>query len=125
MTYAAKLDALIAGELPADGFSHADHVGVAVAALARFEPFEAFAVVARGLRLLAAGAGVPEKFNATVTLAWLSRIAERIETTGCRDPAAFVADNPGLIEPGWLERRYGSDCLRSSLARTVPLLPRH
>ena len=123
MTFDEKLDALIAGRLEPQEFSHADHLGVAYAALDRLDFFTAYGVLSDGLRALATRAGVPEKFSATITFAFLSEIAERKANGSFGDASAFVVANPDLAEKGFLTRRYSEARLASPLAREIPLMP--
>ena len=122
-SYAAKLDRLVAGTLAPEDFKHRDHIGVAYEALARNDFFEAAAQVAAGIRSLAARAGQAEKFNATITWAFLSLIAERMGTSARGDAADFIARNPDLVDGALLARLYSRPRLSSDLARSVALLP--
>lgn len=121
-TYDAMLAALDAGTLPAEGFSHRDHIGVTVAALQQGDFYDALARIARGLQRLAARAGVPEKFNATVTFAFVSLIAQRMEA-GCDGVEGFLRDNPDLLTGNPLAGLYPDGQADTPLARRVPVLP--
>ncbi|QBF30266.1 hypothetical protein [Thalassococcus sp. S3] len=121
--YHVMLDQLIDARLSPDGFTHAHHIGLAVAALDRFEFFEAVHVVARGLRHLATAAGVPEKFNATTTLAYMTLIAERRARDRQTDIETFAAAQNDLVDGSALRNYYSSETLCSDLARSIPLLP--
>ena len=110
------------GTLDAGDFGHADHIRVAWEALSRHEFFEAASEVAAGLRRLTEQAGVPEKYNATVTLAFLSQIAERMAGAPHEDADTFLAANPDLLGPGALAM-FSKDRLGSALAHGVALLP--
>lgn len=121
--YAEMARALAEGRLDPSGFDHRAHLGVAYEMLTRHEVFEAMAIYARGLRQVTEQAGVPEKFNATVTLAFLSLAAQRIAQQGCVDVEQFLRDNSDLLTSGVLGQYYASDQLGSDLARRVPLLP--
>ena len=109
--------------LHACDFGHADHVGVAFQALEEEEFFDALALFARGIRGAAGRAGVPEKFNATITLAYMSLIAERRAAGAYSDAADFVARNPDLAAKGLLGRWYSADVLGSEIARKVAVMP--
>lgn len=120
MNYDEMLDLIMSGELPATGFSHADHLGIAHAALRRWEFFEAAHRYATALRAVTEAAGTPEKFNATVTLAFLSLVAERM---GSEDSETFVANTRDL-PPSVLTRvGYDAERLAHPKARHVALLP--
>ena len=121
--YAALLDELQQGAVDPTRFSHRDHVGVAFVALQEFGFFDGLAVVARGLRDLATCAGAPEKFNATVTLAFVSLIGERMQSDNARDAEAFILANPDLLDRDVLKPWYSAGRLSSQRARRTGLLP--
>lgn len=112
-----------ARSLDATAFRHRDHVGVAYEMLRSYDFMEASARYAEGLRFLATSAGAPDKFNATITLAFLSLIAERMRTTEHADYDGFISRNRDLLSKDVLEKWYTSERLRSDLARSVFLLP--
>ena len=112
-----------ARSLDAAAFSHRDHVGVAYEMLRSYDFMEASARYAEGLRFLAMSAGVPDKFNATITLAFLSLIAERMRTTEHTDYDGFISQNRDLLSTDILQKWYAPERLRSDLARSVFLLP--
>jgi hypothetical protein len=115
---------LAEGRLGPEGFSHRAHLGVAYEILSDHEVFEGMAIYANGLRQLASAAGVPEKFNATVTLGFLLLTAERM-AMGAHDTAeGFLEENADLLAPAPLSSLYETETLNSDLARRVPLLPR-
>ncbi|MGI9395570.1 MAG: hypothetical protein ACR2OY_13050 [Boseongicola sp.] len=78
---------------------------------------------ASGLISLTERAGVPEKFNATITMASMSLIAERAATGEYTDAEAFLSANYDLLSKAFFTRQYDPDRLSSALARSVPLLP--
>ena len=122
-SYFGKLERLISGTLDPGDFGHLDHVGVTYEALARHEFFDAAYRVSSALRALAERAGVPEKFNATMTWAYLSLIAERMRTTEHRNAADFIDRNPDIVDRAALEPWYSPQRLKSDLARSIVLLP--
>jgi hypothetical protein len=121
--YEALLLALKAGTLNPAGFSHRDHVGVAVAALRRHSFFEAMLIVANGLQGVTQRAGVPEKFNATITMASMSLIAERLEGDDGAPIDAFINRHPDLLSTALVRDAYPDGRLTSDLARRIGLLP--
>lgn len=121
MNYDHILEEMAAGILPCTGFGHRVHLGTAHAALRRWEFFEAAHRYSAAIRAAAAAAGVPEKFNATVTLGFLSIIAERM---GDEDTESFLAANPDLGRDALLAAGYDAERLGSEKAKTVGLLPR-
>ena len=121
--YARLAAELESGTLDPGDFSHADHVGVAFELL-RDGPFlDAAARFGRSLHAVASRAGAPEKFNTTVTLAFLSLIAERMAAAPYDDAAKFILANDDLLGRGVLERWYSSDVLAGELARNIFVMP--
>lgn len=121
MNYDHQLDQMIAGDVPCTGLGHAAHLGTAHAALRRWEFFEAAYRYAAAIRATAATAGAPDKFNATVTLAFICLVAERI---GDEDSATFVAQNPDLGAEALAKAGYDAPRLADPKARRIGLLPR-
>jgi len=120
--YAQQLDQLIDGNLDNTSFRHINHIGVAFEALKREGFFDALATVANGIIQAANQAGAPEKFNATITMAFMSEIAERMEVAEYADADAFIAANPDLISGGIL-KRFSNGRAFSARARRIALLP--
>lgn len=109
------------GDIEAGGFSHRMHVEVAAELLAQAEFLDAAQRYQRGIEGLANRAGVADKANLTITLAFLSLIAERR-----RDhpgTSAQLADDPLLARRDALERWYSRERLASPLARRQFLMP--
>ncbi|MEE4297934.1 MAG: hypothetical protein V2J24_00710 [Pseudomonadales bacterium] len=117
------LDELLDGTLAPEAFSHRDHLVAAVEALRRHPFAEAHALVADGIRALAERAGAPEKFNATITFAYMSATAERMANGPCEDVERFLVANADLLDSSFLESCYSPERLATPLARSVPLLP--
>ena len=111
----------LTGRVDNRAFRHRDHLQVAFAIL-RLMPFaDAAALYVRGLKAIASAAGAPEKYHETMTFAFLSLVAERLEGFSSFD--AFLAANPELAHPSVLERWYQPARLYSDLARRTFLLP--
>ncbi len=104
------------GELPPEGFHHAEHVRVAFRHLSPFDP---------GLRRLAAAAGRPGVYHATITWAYLAIIGERLARSGPCDWPTFAAANRDLLEDGQalLARYYSNELLGSERARATFVPP--
>jgi hypothetical protein len=113
--YSVKLRRLKEGSLRPDDFSHRDHIGVAYEALLQYEFFEAVRVIADGIRALAIRVNVPEKYNATITLAFMSLIAERMGAKYYQDAEDFIHCNADLAHESVL-----SPCNRSHPPRFIP-----
>ena len=114
---------LIGDSLRPDGFSHRDHVAAAVAALDGREFFEALALYSGGLRRLTERAGAPEKFNATITMCFMSLVAESMESSRITDPDQLIQAHPELQSMSALATRFGDGRLFSDTARRIGLLP--
>jgi hypothetical protein len=108
---------------PAD-FDHEAHVRMAYAMCAHYPFDEALARFARGLRALCARAGSPQKYHMTVTVAFLSLVAERRIATVASGWSDFIAANAELLDTRHLESWYPRDMLASPLARETFVLPR-
>lgn len=122
--YAEMARQLESGTLSPEGFSHRAHVAVAFELLRDREVFDALAAFARGLRMVTETAGVPEKYHATVTFAFVSLIATRMAEQGDCDVETFLDQNPDLLASDVLAAHYPSDVLNADLARRVPVLPK-
>lgn len=109
--------------LDAARFHHAEHVRVAFDLLGKLDFIEAAAAYAAGIRAIATKAGAPQKFNLTITCAFLSLIAERMAVRPQGSFEAFVGANPDLMSRAALAGRYDDERLHSDLARRVFLLP--
>lgn len=121
--YAELTDAFEGGSLSPEGFSHEDHVAVAREMLLRHDFMEASRRYASALQRLTLKAGVPEKFNVTVTLAFMSVISERMAKDKGATFPAFLAGNPDLVSGDLLGRWYSRERLVSSAARAAFLMP--
>lgn len=103
-------------------FSHQDHIGTAFELLKRYEFLEAAAVYGRSIKRFAESVGAEDKYNTTVTLAFLSLIAERMQQNET-DFEEFLARNPDLNSRNLLDRWYSMDALKSETARSQFLMP--
>lgn len=110
-------------DIDVQDFSHADHVGVAHDLLGRYGFLEAAAIYSACLKTVATRAGAAEKFNVTITLAFLSLIAERMKETEALSFEAFAQANPDLLSGRLLSDWYSAERLTSEHARSVFLLP--
>lgn len=117
------LAAFEAQTIEPSSFGHRDHVVVAYDLLRRNDFVEAAAKYASCIRGMAEKAGAPEKFNATITLAFMSLIAERMDDGNYADFASFEKANADLASKDVLARWYSKDRLTSPRARRQFLLP--
>jgi hypothetical protein len=117
-----ELARLLRGEIDAADFPHHEHVRMAFEMLRRFDFAETVWLFSRALRAMAAGAGKPQAFNQTVTIAFLSIIAERMERCS-GDFAAFRHANPEVFGKRALEPWYPRERLNTAAAGRIFLLP--
>jgi hypothetical protein len=78
----------------------------------------AVALVSDGIQRTARYAGVPQKYNATVSRAWVELVAHHAAGYALPDFAAFAERHPVLLDKRLLARFYHSTTLASSQART-------
>jgi len=121
--YGKLVQSFEARDLDAGGFRHVDHVGVAYEMLRKYDFMDATVKYAENIKTIATKAGVPDKFNATITLAFMSLIAERMGTTRHADYDDFISQNQDLNSKDMLRKWYSPERLQSDLARNVFLMP--
>jgi len=121
--YSALASQFEAESLDAASFSHVDHIGVACQMLQRYDFLDAAVRYCRALRNIAAKAGAPDKFNMTVTLAFLSLLSERMAVTPHSSFAEFLDKNEDLSSRSLLGSWYSADRLDSAKARETFLMP--
>jgi hypothetical protein len=110
-------------EIAADDFGHREHVQAAFELLNKYDFIEATARYAKTIRSMATKAGAPEKFNVTITIAFMGLIAERMmQTGGERDFDSFYASNPELTGSA-LAPWYSAERISCDLSRKVFLMP--
>lgn len=119
----STLRAFLRGDIDAANFRHADHVRMGFEILQHHDFPEAAVAFARSLKQIAVRAGAPGKYHETITLAFLSLIAERQATGTHRDFESFAAANPDLMETSVLKRWYAPERLMSDVARKIFVLP--
>ncbi len=119
------LAAFRAGTLSTDAFHHADHVRMAWLYLHEVGFDDALRQFVADLKRFAIAKGVPGLYHATITVAYLSLLAERVATTPVAEWDAFAAAHPDLLQwkPGVLDRFYSPERLWSPAARARFLMP--
>jgi hypothetical protein len=118
-----ELERFTRGEVDARDFPHHEHVRMAFEMLRRHDFPSSALLYSRALRTMTANAGKPQAFNQTVTIAFLSLIAECMERHATADYGALVRACPQLLDKGTLRRWYGPQRLASAAARNTFLLP--
>ena len=118
-----ELARFVRGEIEAAAFPHREHLRMAFEMLRRHDFAETVLHFSRALRAMATKAGKAQAFNQTVTIAFLSLIAERMEQSAAADFAAFERAHPEVFEKQALARWYRPERLASQAARRTFLLP--
>jgi len=117
------LDRFMRGELDAAAFPHREHVRMGFEMLRRHDFVEAALHYSRTLQTMTMRAGKPQAFHQTVTIAFLSLIAERMTGGGYADFESFAHTNPDLLDKSALARWYPPGRLATAAARRTFLLP--
>ena len=107
---------------PAD-FGHHDHLQVAFELLDRHDFMEVCTINGSAIDRMARSVGAPEKYNATITIAFLSVIAERRQRSVRGDFGAFLAATQDLLDPHALLAWSSPERLTSAAARVQFLMP--
>jgi hypothetical protein len=105
--------------LPADAFSHRQHVRLAWVLL-RTDPAAALGRVERGIRRFAGHHGAPAKYHATITEAWMRLVAGALASSpaAADEPFdAWVHAAPELLDSGRLRLYFNEVRLASAEAR--------
>ncbi len=124
MSKTGTLNQFEALKISPEEFGHLDHVEAAYEMLQKYPFIEACTKYASIIKIMATNAGAPEKFNVTITFAFLSLIAKRIEESAeCVNFNQFLGQNADLRSISALDPWYTKEQLRSDFARTHFLLP--
>jgi hypothetical protein len=119
--FAALMTEAAAG---APRFGHREHVYLTWLAVRRHGVTAAISLVSEGIRLTTRYAGAPQKYNATVSRAWVEAVGHHVadDAAGSRGAddefAAFADRHPALLDKRLLARHYRSATLASAEART-------
>jgi hypothetical protein len=124
MSADSDLERFVRGEQDPADFPHREHVRMAFELLRRHDFAEVVLHYSRALRTMTARIGKPQAFHQTLTIAFLSLIAERMEQCGPQaDFATLVREHPELLDKAALARWYRPERLASEAARRTFLLP--
>src|ERR1700682_6845839 len=121
---ADELLALETGALDPAMFPHREHVRLGYEMLGRYSFGEAVARFSRGLKLLAAKSGRPERYHETITVAFLALIGERRIQRKHDNWREFKATNSNLLDKHCLVRWYERAQVGSYLVRGAFCFPR-
>lgn len=113
------------GQVPPESFHHSDHVRLAFAYLREYPVLTALEKFSLALKRFAASVGKPDRYNETITCAYLFLIRERMARSPESNWEQFATANPELLawRDGILNRYYHSETLKSDLARQVFVFP--
>ena len=113
------------GTLGTDQFHHRDHVRMAWLYVREFGLEAAVTRFTADLRAFAAAKGAPGLYHATITVAYLTLVAERLRGAEDGPWEAFAAVNADLLrwKPSVLDDFYTAERLWSDDARAQFLLP--
>ena len=107
----------------AERFGHRQHVHLTWLAVRRYGTGAAVAMVSEGIKSTARYAGVPQKYNATVSRAWVELVGHHADQGDAADFGTFTARHPVLLDKKLLSRFYRPSTLASDPARTGWVLP--
>ena len=122
----ALIDAFEAGDEPAGGFHHREHVRVAWYYLQQAPFADALVRFSSNLRRFAAARGKPGLYHETITTAYLLLINERLDGDDRKLPwTAFAERHADLLtwKPSALDRYYRAETLMSERARRTFVMP--
>ncbi|MFD0268052.1 hypothetical protein ACFVGY_15945 [Streptomyces sp. NPDC127106] len=102
----------------ADHFGHRQHVHLTWLAVRRHGTTAAVDLVSDGIQRTARYAGKPQKYNATVSRAWVELVGHHADGTTAPDFDAFAAQHPALLDKKLLNRFYNPATLAGASART-------
>ena len=101
----------------AERFGHREHVRLTWLAVRRCGTAGAVELISDGIRKTARYAGAPQKYNATVSRAWVELTAYHMAEAPTEGFDELVLRNPGLLDKRLLTRFYSSRALASPAAR--------
>jgi hypothetical protein len=125
LTDTALLEQFEAASLPAELFTHRQHVRTAWLFVRRDGMPEALATFSDALRRFATAKGATNLFHVTITWAYLLLINQRQQQCRACDWQTFADQNADLLQwqPSLLDRYYSADVLWSERARQTFLMP--
>jgi hypothetical protein len=120
------LERFVRGEVDSASFPHREHIRMGFEMLRRHDFAETVLHFSSTLRTMAARAGKPQAFHQTITIAYLSLIAERMSAADYADYAdfdTFAGSNADLLDKSALARLYSPERLGADAARRTFILP--
>ncbi|MGW2939193.1 hypothetical protein ACWGQ5_34640 [Streptomyces sp. NPDC055722] len=101
----------------AERFGHRQHVHLTWLAVRRYGTDAAVDLVSDGIQRTARYAGAPQKYNATVSRAWVELVGHHAGQSDTADFDAFVDQHPALFDKKLLTRFYRPSTLAGTPAR--------
>jgi hypothetical protein len=98
-------------------FGHREHIHLTWLAVRRYGMPAAISLVSNGIQQTARYAGAPQKYNATVSRAWVELVAHHTHHDGDADFDIFTARNSALLDKRLLTRFYHPATLATAQAR--------
>jgi hypothetical protein len=102
----------------AERFGHRQHIHLTWLAVRRYGTAEAVDLVSDGIQGTARYAGVPQKYNATVSTAWVELVGHHADESDAADFDSFANRHPELLDKKLLTRFYRPATLAGAPART-------
>ncbi|MEU6369486.1 hypothetical protein ABZ876_28065 [Streptomyces sp. NPDC046931] len=102
----------------AERFGHRQHVHLTWLAVRRYGSAAAVDLISDGIQRTARYAGVPHKYNATVSRAWVELVGHHVGQWDTADFDVFVEQHPVLLDKKLLTRFYRPSTLAGAPART-------
>ncbi|MGW0765355.1 hypothetical protein [Streptomyces sp. NPDC002676] len=102
----------------AERFGHREHIRLTWLAVRRCGTAAAVGLVSDGIQRTARYAGAPQKYNATVSRAWVELVGHHIGQSDAADFDGFACRHPALLDKKLLTRFYRSSTLAGTSART-------
>ncbi|TCO65792.1 hypothetical protein [Actinocrispum wychmicini] len=103
--------------LQANHFGHRQHVHLTWLAIREYGTETAVDLISDGIRNTARYAGAPQKYNATVSRAWVELVGHHVSESTVADFDTFVGDNAALLDKRLLTRFYRTSTLAGAKAR--------
>ncbi|MEV6876647.1 hypothetical protein [Amycolatopsis sp. NPDC051128] len=117
-------DALMAEVMAhADRFGHRQHIHLTWLAVRRYGTGTATAMISSGIQRTARYAGAPQKYNATVSRAWVELVGYHVASSDEDDFAAFADRYPALLDKRLLAHHYRASTLATAEARSGWVAP--
>jgi hypothetical protein len=102
----------------AERFGHRQHVHLTWLAVRHYGTAAAVDLVGDGIQRTARYAGAPQKYNVTVTRAWVELVGHHVDQSETADFDTFADQHPALLDKSLLTRFYRSSTLAGIPART-------